>query len=173
MPTNADDLAAINATVDHDTVATRTSAAIGYVTAMVVGSTAVGSLGMVLLSVSVHNTVAIVLVAAASFALLIRSRLFNSVGQRLPFLIAASIGLVSATVRVCLNVGGNGGPVWFIISMGVAMVVALGFAGRASLPKTPFYGRAAELIEILLAVSLIPLIATVMGLVGLMRGLGG
>ena len=105
--------------------------------------------------------------------MLLRSRLFNSVTQRLPFLIAAGIGLVAATVRVCLNVGGHTGAIWFIIAMAVAMIFALGFAGRAGAPKTPFYGRAAELIEILLAVSLIPLIATVMGLVGLMRGLGG
>ena len=105
--------------------------------------------------------------------MLLRARLFNSVVQRLPFLIAASVGLVSAAIRVCLNVGGTDGAVWFIIVMALAMIVALGFAGRAGAPKTPFYGRAAELIEILLAVSLIPLIATVMGLVGLMRGLGG
>ncbi len=173
LPANAEDLAAINATVDNDMVTVRTTAAIGYVTAMVIGSAAVGALGMVLLSVSVYNVVAVVLIVATSLAMLLRARLFNSVVQRLPFLIAASVGLVSATVRVCLNVGGTDGAVWFIIAMAVAMIFALGFAGRAGAPKTPFYGRAAELIEILLAVSLIPLIATVMGLVGLMRGLGG
>ena len=173
LPTNADDLAAINATVDNDTISSRTSAAIGYVTAMVIGSAAIGAIGMALLSVSVHNTVAIVLVVAASLAMLLRSRLFNSVAQRLPFLIAACVGLVSATTRVCVNIGGDAGGTWFIIVMGLGMVGSLGFAGRTGAPKTPFYGRAAELIEILFAVALIPLIATVMGLVGLMRGLGG
>ena len=173
LPANAEDLAAINATVDHDKVTVRTTAAIGYVTALVTGSMFVGSVGMVLLSVSRHNVVADVLVVATSLAMLLRARLFNSVVQRLPFLLAASVGLVSATIRVCLNVGGTHGAVWFIIAMAVAMIFCLGFAGRAGAPKTPFYGRAAELVEILLAVSLIPLIATVLGLVGLMRGLGG
>ena len=173
LPANAEDLAAINATVDNDKVTVRTTAAIGYVTAMATGSMFVGSAGMVLLSVGRHNLVAVVLVVATSLAVLLRARLFNSVVQRLPFLLAASVGLVSATIRVCLDVGGSAGAVWFIVAMAVAMIFSLGFAGRAGAPRTPFYGRAAELIEILLAVSLIPLIATVMGLVGLMRGLGG
>ena len=65
LPTTAEDLAAINATVDAEEVAGRTVSAVAYVTAMVLGSAAVATLGLALLSVGGGNTTALVLVVAA------------------------------------------------------------------------------------------------------------
>lgn len=172
LPANAEDLAAINATVDTSDVSSRTAVATAYVTALVAGSALVGTAGLILLGAG-RNTGATVLVGTTSLAVLLRSRLFLSVPQRLPYLLAGSIGYAIAALRVGLDVGGRPGAAWFAVATGVGLVVALGFAARSGPAKSPFYGRAAELVEVLLALALIPLIATVMGLVGLIRGLGG
>ena len=74
---------------------------------------------------------------------------------------------------MALNEGGRTGATWLIVAAAVAMLVALAFSAMTAPPKSPFYGRMAELIEVLLVVALVPLIAAVMGLVGLVRGLGG
>ena len=52
----------------------------------------------------------------------------------------------------------------------VAVVVGLRYAVR---PPSPYLGRAAEILEVLLMLALIPVVCGVLGLYGLLRGWGG
>ncbi len=174
IPTSAEDLKAINVDVDAPDVSSRTLGAVSYVTALVIGGSVVGIVGLVLLAAGrQNNTTATALIFSASVAVLLRARLFTAIAQRLPFLLTGAAGITIGALRVGYSIGGHRGIVWMVLGLLLAMIVATGFAARTGPPKSPFYGRAAELLEILLAVALVPLIASVMGLVGLVRGLGG
>ncbi len=112
--------------------------------------------------------------AVLACALLLRSRLFRGLAQRLWLLVPGYGGLL------LLAVGAARGS-----TQGHQLAVALGplLAGAAVvtgvgiwLPThrpSPFWGRAADIADTVLIVSLFPLALGVAGVFGYVRGLGG
>jgi hypothetical protein len=113
-----------------------------------------------------------VLAALVGVGLLLRARLFVTVGQRLPLLIAGT-GAIAALL-VALTTEFDGMTVVLVTTVpSLIAVVGCLLAARRRRRVSPSVTRAAELIEMAIAVAVVPLVAAVLGLFGLIRGLGG
>ncbi|MEV8513420.1 type VII secretion integral membrane protein EccD [Dactylosporangium sp. NPDC051484] len=106
-----------------------------------------------------------VLVAGAGAALLLRARTFLTIRQRLPLIIAgvAGFALIALFVRVDVRFIAASIP---LVAM-VALVVAVAGARAALGPASPYVGRAADLLDTLCVVAVVPLACAVLGLYGL------
>jgi type VII secretion integral membrane protein EccD len=173
VPRDADDLRRDTLAVDGAEVFDRTAAADRFVTAATaaIGLVAAGAEAALALA---RGWLALVTCAALACALLLRSRLFRGLAQRLWLLIPGFGGLVllavgasrgsTQTQHLALALG----P----LIAGVALVVGVGMWLSAHRPS-PFWGRAADISDTLLIVSLFPLALGVAGLFGYIHGLGG
>ncbi|MFG2037746.1 type VII secretion integral membrane protein EccD [Dactylosporangium sp. NPDC048998] len=103
-----------------------------------------------------------VLVAVAGAALLLRARMFLTVRQRLPLIVAGAAGfvLIALFVRVDVRFIAASVPL-------VALIVAVAGARSAVGPASPYAGRAADLLDTLCVVAVVPLACAVLGLYGL------
>src|ERR1035438_443524 len=173
VPRNADDLRRDTLAVDGAEVFDRTAAADRFVTA------AAAAIGLVAASAEAALALArgwlgLVTCAALACALLLRSRLFRGLAQRLWLLVPGFGGLVllavgaargsTQTQHLALALG----P----LIAGVALLVGVGLWLPTHRPS-PFWGRAADIADTLLIVSLFPLALGVAGLFGYIHGLGG
>jgi type VII secretion integral membrane protein EccD len=173
VPRNAEDLRRDTLAVDGAEVFDRTAAADRFVTA------AAAAIGLVAASAEAALALArgwlgLVTCAALACALLLRSRLFRGLAQRLWLLVPGFGGLVllavgaargsTQTQHLALALG----P----LIAGVALLVGVGLWLPTHRPS-PFWGRAADIADTLLIVSLFPLALGVAGLFGYIHGLGG
>ncbi|GAA4246828.1 type VII secretion integral membrane protein EccD [Dactylosporangium darangshiense] len=103
-----------------------------------------------------------VLVAVAGTALLLRARTFLTVRQRLPLIVTGAVGfaLVALFARVDAGIIAAAVPL-------AALIVAVAGARAAVRPASPYVGRAADLLDTLCVVAVIPLACAVVGLYGL------
>ena len=171
LPSTADEVYADHETVDAPAVRQRTRQAVGYVTALIQGLTWPTLVGCVILAFS-HDVTGQLLAGIVGAGLILRARLFVTIGQRLPLLIAG-IGAVAALL-VALMSQFDGQTVLFAAAAPglLAVIICLLLAGRRR-RVSPAMTRAAEIIELLIAIAVVPLVAGVLGLFGFIRGLGG
>jgi hypothetical protein len=106
--------------------------------------------------------------------LLLRARVFRGRAQRLWLQVPGYLALVLLAVGAAWpgDVLRNVGLIVPLLVIGAAILVGAGIwlpAHRAS----PFWGRAAEILDLTLVISLIPLALGVTGLFGYVRGLSG
>ncbi|MEZ0095367.1 type VII secretion integral membrane protein EccD [Streptacidiphilus sp. EB129] len=105
-------------------------------------------------------------------ALLLRSRLLGSAWQRLGLLLPAAYGLATLGVRLAAGASAHSR-----LGIGLAVVLAVALlllALSRSLPERPmlpYWGRTAEILEILTAVALVPMAAGLLGVFGWAHGL--
>jgi type VII secretion integral membrane protein EccD len=111
----------------------------------------------------------LLLVGAAAVALALRARLYVTVRQRLPLLAggAALFGLPLATGAL------HPGPATAPVLAAAAIAVAAAGARYRTRRPSPYLGRAADIVDALCLVSLVPIAAVILGLYGMMRGLSG
>ena len=104
--------------------------------------------------------------------MLLRARLFITVGQRLPLLIAG-IGR-DCRPAGCAHHELDGMTVVLATAVPslLAVIGCLLLAGRRR-RVSPSMTRAAEIIELTIAIAIVPLLAAVLGLFAFLRGLGG
>jgi type VII secretion integral membrane protein EccD len=173
VPRNADDLRRDTLAVDGAEVFDHTAAADRFVTAAAAATGLVAAGAEAALALA-RGWLGLVTCAALACALLLRSRLFRGLAQRLWLLIPGFGGLVllavgaargsTQTQHLALALG----P----LIAGVALVVGVGMWLSTHRPS-PFWGRAADIADTLLIVSLFPLALGVAGLFGYIHGLGG
>ena len=114
----------------------------------------------------------VLLVLAAVTALLLRARLLPTPQQRVPLLVAGFAGLAALGVGAALT--GDRARLGLLVLVGavavaaVALPVALRFSRRR---PSPYLGRAADLLDVLAIMALIPLACAVIGIFGTIRGL--
>jgi type VII secretion integral membrane protein EccD len=111
------------------------------------------------------------LVAVASGALLLRARLFVTIRQRLPLITAGAAGFALLAAGVFVNHGEGmalGGAFGVAV---VAVLVAVAGARYARRAPSPYLGRAADVLDALCVVSVLPIACAVLGLYGLARSL--
>jgi type VII secretion integral membrane protein EccD len=115
------------------------------------------------------------LVLVTGAALMLRARLFVTVRHRVPLLVSGLVLVLVAAPR-----GYGAGPAAALDAAAVAVVlvcavVAVAAAGARyrQRPPSPYLGRAADVIDTLCLVSVIPIAAAVLGLYAQLRGLGG
>ena len=171
VPRNADDLRSDTLTVDGAEVFDRTAAADRFVTAAAaaIGLLAAGAEGALALA---HGWLGPVTCAVLACALLLRSRLFRGLAQRLWLLIPGYGGLAALAVGAA---GGSTQAQHLALALGpllagAALLVGVGMWLPTHRPS-PFWGRAADIADTLLIVSLFPLALGVAGLFGYIRGL--
>ena len=173
VPRDADDLRSDTLAVDGAEVFDRTAAADRFVTGAAAGIGLVGAGAEAALALA-PGWLGLVTCAVLACALLLRSRLFRGLAQRLWLLIPGYGGLVLLAIgaargstqaqQLALALG----P----LIAGAALVIGVGMWLPTHRPS-PFWGRAADIADTLLIVSLFPLALGVAGLFGYIRGLGG
>jgi type VII secretion integral membrane protein EccD len=112
---------------------------------------------------------ALLLTLVAGLALLLRARLLVTVRQRAPLLAGGAAVLVMPFATGAVSVGRLAVPVLAVAVVGLA---AAGARYRRRAPS-PYLGRAADLVEALCLISVIPIAAAVLNLYAAMRGLSG
>lgn len=173
VPTSADDLRRDTLMVDGNVVMSRTRRADRLVTGMATGVALVGLVAELVLSLS-PGWAAPVTGAVTAAALLLRSRVFRGRAQRLWFLMSGFAGLIMLAVGQMVRSGQQVTGVLAVVALvaGSLIVVAIGSWLPGNRPS-PFWGRSADILEILVIVGLIALAPGVLGLYGAIRGLSG
>jgi len=110
-----------------------------------------------------------ILVGVAAVGFLVRARLFPTVRQRLPLLVAGAGG----GALLLLAAGRMPRPALAGALVGLALVAALAGTVYRRRPPGPYLGRAADLLDAVCVIAVIPVACGVLGLYGRMRGLVG
>ncbi|WP_155369416.1 type VII secretion integral membrane protein EccD [Catellatospora vulcania] len=111
-----------------------------------------------------------VLVAVCATALLLRSRLFVTVRQRVPLVAAGLFGhLLLLGAAVWLSEG-SGRAFFAVGTVVLALVIVLAGQTWSRKAPSPYVGRAADLFDLLVVVSVVPVAAWVLGVYGLIQG---
>lgn len=173
VPRNADDLRRDSLMVDGEQVLGRTAVADRFVTGFVSGVGLVAFAAEPALAFG-HGSIAHVMCAAVACVLLLRARVFRGRAQRLWLMAPGYSGLALLAASVSLRVSQ---PLMLVVALapllagaGIVMGVGTWLPGRR---PSPFWGRAADVIDMLLVVGLIPLALGVAGVFGYVRGLAG
>lgn len=139
-------------------------------TGMLLGLCAAGVVAAVFLA-RAGDLSASLLVAVASAALLLRARLFVTIRQRLPLIVG---GVVGFALLGAGELGRHGGTVAMVGVFGLAVVgvlIAVAGARYAQRAPSPYLGRAADVLDALCVVSVLPVACAVLGLYGLARSI--
>jgi type VII secretion integral membrane protein EccD len=173
VPRNADDLRRDSLMVDGKKVLDRTAVADRFVTGVVAGIGLVVAGGELALALG-RGWAAHLMCAVVACAALLRARVFRGRGQRLWLMLPGFGGLALLALVASLHVSQ---PAMLAVALvpllaGTALVVGVGLWVPGHQPS-PFWGRAADIVEMLLIVSLIPLALAVAGVLGYVRGLAG
>ncbi|MER7129965.1 type VII secretion integral membrane protein EccD [Streptosporangium saharense] len=171
MPTNSEELRADNQRIDGPSILERTAQAQRYATGLVAGIGLASVVTQVYLAFD-PGWVALATSVTLSLTLLMRARVFQGTGQRLWLLLSGVFGLAVLAFSRAVT----GGGVALAVAMGllcVALVPAsMGLWLHSSKPS-PFWGRAADILEIVLIVALFPLALGVLDIYTWIRGLAG
>lgn len=113
------------------------------------------------------------LAAVSAAALLLRSRLFVTVRQRVPLVAAGLAGLAVLGVAVTDGAGKSRLLGLVVGGLLIALVVVMAGATYSRRPPSPYLGRAADLFDTVMVVSVVPVACAVLGLYARARGLLG
>lgn len=172
LPSTTEDLLADPPPVSRARVVARVRRSDELLTGMLGGGALTSALAAVLL-VGSGRTSALVLVALVAVAGLLRGRLFPALRHRLPLMaggvggllaLAAAASALSVDQRLAVAV-----PVLVVVAV---VVLGAGLAYRDRTPG-PYIGRAADVLDVLVVLAVIPTVCVVVGLYGYVRGLYG
>ncbi|GII25203.1 type VII secretion integral membrane protein EccD [Planosporangium mesophilum] len=138
-------------------------------TGMLLGMVATGVASSLLLA-RTGDLASELLIGVASGALLLRARLFVTIRQRLPLIVAGVAGYVLLGAGVVVARGGWPALVGAFGIAIVAVLVAVAGARYAQQSPSPYLGRAADVLDALCVVSVLPIACAVLGLYGRVRG---
>ncbi|MEV4168412.1 type VII secretion integral membrane protein EccD [Nonomuraea sp. NPDC049709] len=172
MPTTAEELRSDNQRLDAAAIQERTRGAQRYATGMIA---AIGLSALIaqLLLVFADGWVPVVMMVSLSLTLIMRARVFRGLGQRI-WLIGSGL---AGFAMLALSLVGSGGLVgslavaigvlWLALtSVGIGLWLATG-------KPSPFWGRAADILDVVLIVQLFPLALGVLEVYTWVRGLSG
>ncbi|GIJ49688.1 type VII secretion integral membrane protein EccD [Virgisporangium aliadipatigenens] len=169
VPTGTEDVRSDAETVDGARVLAMAERADNFLSAMLAALAAVAAGTAVTLAVA-ESTPSLVLCGLLGLLMLSRARWFISTGQRLPLLAAGVIGV--AALEIALFARGDVlvrlavVVVALLVVAGVSIGYALRDTGRRA---SPMWGRTLDIIEIMMVLSVLPLIVWVSGLYGWIR----
>jgi len=172
MPTTAEELRNDNQRLDAPAIQERTRVAQGYATGMI-SAIALSSLAALLLLVLADGWVATAMTVSLSLTLIMRARIFHGLGQRL-WLIGTGL---AGPAMLAISMAGEGGIVGSVaLATGILwlalMTVGIGVWLATGKPS-PFWGRAADILDMALIVQLFPLALGVLEVYTWVRGLSG
>ncbi|MGW0431204.1 type VII secretion integral membrane protein EccD [Micromonospora sp. NPDC003197] len=172
VPRSATDLLS----VERATPAAATLAAVtradDILTGFLAGTAVVAAIGLVLLGPA-GGVAAPLLTLVLAVAYLLRARLFPTVRHRLPMLACGLIGLVALAVGQASTMA-DPGSAWYAVALGGAALGAVAVGLRTANRRPSVYlARAADLLDVLLLLAVVPLACGVLGLYAAMRGVAG
>jgi type VII secretion integral membrane protein EccD len=156
-------LDAVRERPDRTTVFAAVARTEELLTGMLVGHfvLSVGAFGVLAVSDALS---ARILIAVSAAALLLRSRLFVTVRQRVPLVLGGLAGIAALGV----DLSWHGEPAMRLAVSAVGLLLALitvaAGATWARRPPSPYLGRAADLLDTLVVLSVIPVACAVVGL---------
>jgi ESX secretion system protein EccD len=173
VPRNAEDLRQDSLMVDGKQVLDRTAVADRFVTGVVSGIALVAVGAEIALALG-KGWITHLMCVAVACVLLLRARVFRGLAQRLWLMIPGFGALTLLAATASLHVSQ---PAMLAVTLapllaGTAIVVGVGIWLPGHQPS-PFWGRAADIVDMLLIISLIPLALGVAGVFGYVRGLAG
>ena len=104
------------------------------------------------------------LIAVAAAALLLRSRLFVTLRQRVPLVSGGLIGLGALGVDLVWSASAGTLLVVTVSGLLLALITVVAGATYSERPPSPYLGRAADIMDTLVVVSVIPVACAVIGL---------
>jgi type VII secretion integral membrane protein EccD len=168
IPLDAADLRRETGTIDAGRILAQAVRADEFLTGLVGGvALAVAGAAVLLVSGGVSERVLAVVLGVIC---LLRGRLFSGRGQRVLLLIASGGSLLAVLVAASADARGTSRILAFVVP--AVLVAVLLFALGVVLPGrryTPPWSRAADVLESLLVLSVIPLALAVMGVYGAIR----
>lgn len=141
-------------------------------TGMLLGASVVSSVCLVFLVLEGGNS-QLALVAIVSAASLLRARLFPTVRQRVPLLALGLAGLSTLALGSALYDPVLSVPVLVPVMLVVAAVVVTAGLVYSRRNPTPYFGRVADILDVLLVIAVVPVTCGTLGLYDWVRGLGG
>lgn len=144
----------------------------GLLTGLLIGMSLTVSTAMVLLIVD-HSRAATILLGLLTVGCLLRARVYPVLKHRMLFLGAGLAGVACSALGPLSRSAAD--PVPVLVPLAVvfaAITITLGLRYSSKLPS-PYLGRYAEILEVLVTLSLIPLACSVLGLYAVVRGWGG
>ncbi|MBE7186699.1 type VII secretion integral membrane protein EccD [Jatrophihabitans endophyticus] len=170
IPLDAADLRRDTSRVDAPQILAQTVRADAYLTGLV-GGVALAIAGSAVI-ISGRGTSEHILTVVLGLICLLRARLFTGLAQRAMLLVAGGVALGSELVSGLLDAHGDTRLLAYVVPAVVVAVVLTGLAvvlpGRRYAPPV---ARAADVLESLLVLSVIPLALGVMGVYGAVRHL--
>ncbi|MEU6642098.1 type VII secretion integral membrane protein EccD [Saccharomonospora sp. NPDC046836] len=114
----------------------------------------------------------LIMLACVAFALLLRARLFPVPRQRIPLLVAGILAVTVLATSLAAAVSGNGGLVGVLLLVGLVAVgaAAVGMTYSRTNPS-PYLGRVADIVDVLVILALIPFTCYITGFFGYVQGL--
>ncbi|MGH3468234.1 MAG: type VII secretion integral membrane protein EccD, partial [Thermocrispum sp.] len=144
----------------------------GLLTGMIAGGCLCAALCQVLLALD-GSTSAIILLFLLTIGFLLRARLYPAIRQRIPILCAGLAGASSlALVPMMAEEGRLLTVAVPILVVAAAGVMLLGLLYSTQRPGA-YFGRYAEVLEVIVVLFCVPVTCSVLGLFGWVRGLGG
>lgn len=166
VPNDPEELRTDTTTVDGQWVLVQSKRADEFLTAMLGWVAAVGLGAAVVLAIG-HTLASLILCSVLALLLLIRARWFLGLGQRLPLLIAGSVGLGAVALAVFLATSTTQRLTMVLGMLIVLAVISVGYglagAGRRI---SPVWARVLDITETVLIVSVVPLVLWVCDLYG-------
>ena len=107
-----------------------------------------------------------ILTAISTAALLLRSRLFVTLRQRVPLVAAGLAGVASLGINLLRHADPAVLLGVSLIGLVLALITVVAGATYSRRPPSPYLGRAADLLDTLVVVSVIPVACAVVGLYG-------
>ncbi len=142
-------------------------------TGLLIGTAVVQAVSAVVL-VDRGGVSGLLLVGIVGLLNLLRARQYVTVRHRLPLLIAGLVGLIAVAVGRLADLSPGQRLVFASIGVlvlgGLILAAAVAYSRRA---PTPYLGRAAEILDVLLLVAVVPIACAVLGLFDFVRGFGG
>jgi ESX secretion system protein EccD len=128
---------------------------------------AVVALAAAVVVVSGGDVAGRILAGVCAVGFLVRARLFPTVRQRLPLLVAGA----GTAAPLLLAVGGLPPPAVAAALVGLALIATVAGTVYRHRPPGPYLGRAADFLDAACVITVIPVACAVLGLYGRMRGL--
>ncbi|MEU6749234.1 type VII secretion integral membrane protein EccD [Spirillospora sp. NPDC046719] len=172
VPENAEELRSAQ-TFDGPTLLRRTREADRFATGLV-SAVGLAGLGAQLSLLTTHGWLPVTMSVCLSLVLLLRARVFHGRSQRLWMLLSGLAGLAILALHQAATAGPAVTLLTVVVPAALAVAVMTAMALRLPVRKpSPFWGRAGDIVDIMLIISLLPLALGLLDLYSWLRGLAG
>jgi len=172
MPTTAEELRADNQRLDAVAIQERTVIAQRYATGLIIAVTLAALVSSALLVLH-DELLAFVMAGTLALTLILRARVFSGLGQRI-WLVGSGLAGLAMTAFALSSKGGITGALAVAICVLWVALATLGIGMSLAAGKpSPFWGRAGDIVDVLLIVGLFPLALGVLEVYSWVRGLSG